>query len=944
MSDSNIEIRGAREHNLKNVSVRIPKNKLVVFTGVSGSGKSSLAFDTIYAEGHRRYAESLSSFARQFLGQMEKPKYDAIRGLAPTIAIEQKAASSNPRSTVGTITEVYDYLRVLFARLGVQHCPKCGRPSQAQTVEQIRDAVLALGEGERVELFAPIVRNRKGEFRDVLEAALAKGFHRTRIDGKKTDLGEAIPRLDKKSKHDIDLLVDRFVLSKSDRARLTDSLEAALAEGAGTILVVGKEERLFSRNRACVHCHISFEDLSPQSFSFNSPIGACLSCNGLGTKPEMDPDLLVPDADKTIEEGAIVPWATAMVRGEGWTADEALNVLRVLKVSSKKRWRDIPKVKRNAILFGKLGREEIWEGLAHQMMRRFQQSTSEMAKDYYLRFLSEKACGACKGERLKPESAAVRISGVSLPELTQRSIAEVATWLAEIRLTPHEREIASELLREIKARTTFLLDVGLEYLTFARSAGTLSGGETQRIRLASQIGSELTGVIYVLDEPSIGLHQRDNERLLGTLLRLRDLGNSVIVVEHDEDTIRAADWVCDFGPGAGIHGGAVVSQGTPKALERDPKSPTGAYLSGRKRIEIPRVRRKGSGEAIVVKGAREHNLKGIDVRFPLGTLTCVTGVSGAGKSTLVSRILLPAAMRHLHESRVDVGAHDQLLGLEAVDKIIAIDQQPIGRTPRSNPVTYTKVFDGIRNLFAQTKEARAYGYDAGRFSFNVAGGRCDACGGDGVRKVEMHFLADVYVTCESCNGKRFNEATLRVRYKDKHIADVLDLSVEEAIKHFAVHRDIARGLTTLADVGLGYMKLGQPSPTLSGGEAQRIKLARELSKVSTSKTLYVLDEPTTGLHFEDIERLLGVLYRFVDAGNTVVVIEHNLDVIKCADWVIDLGPDGGDRGGRVIAEGTPEAVAREKKSATGQWLKNVLGAPASRAPRRRGSAGARAQT
>jgi excinuclease ABC subunit A len=920
-----IVVRGAREHNLKNVTISIPKKSLVVITGVSGSGKSSLAFDTIYAEGQRRYVESLSSYARQFLGQMDKPKYDTIRGLSPTISIEQKTASSNPRSTVGTVTEVHDYLRVLYASIGVQHCPKCGRRAEGQTAQQIVSSILEYPKGTKLVLYAPLEKQRKGEHRELLADARGRGFSRLRIDGKLVTLDDTIVALDKKSKHDLDLVIDRIVVDSGARARITDSVEMGLREGKGVISVqTDTEERAFSERVACPHCELSFPELTPQSFSFNSPIGFCADCNGLGSRPEMDPELVVPNPALSIKDGAVTPWAAAAARGEGWVANEIEWVLSVFGIDKKKPWDKLTQAQRDAVLFGGKKRGEVWEGLVNQLMRRMKSTASEDMKQYYLRFFSSKPCHFCGGARLRAESRAVRIAGVSLDQLSGKRIEEARSWIESAALKGADAEIAAELRKEISSRLGFLVNVGLGYLTLDRAAATLSGGESQRIRLASQIGSELTGVIYILDEPSIGLHQRDNGKLLTTLKALRDVGNSVIVVEHDEETMLEADHLIDFGPGAGELGGEVVAEGTPQAVMKNPKSLTGAYLSGKRKIPLPRERRPGNGKALEIRGASEHNLKNLDVRFPLGTFLAVSGVSGAGKSTLINGILYPALSRALHDARSPVGAHGSIVGIDHVDKVIGIDQRPIGRTPRSNPATYTKVFDSIRELYASTSEARAFGYDAGRFSFNVKGGRCEACSGDGVRQVEMHFLPDVYVVCEECQGRRFNEATLRVLYKGKSIADTLDMSVREGLEQFSVHTNISRGLQTLADVGLGYVKIGQPSPTLSGGEAQRIKLARELSRVGTGRTLYILDEPTTGLHFADVEKLLEVLSRLVDAGNTVLVIEHNLDVIAHADWVIDLGPEGGGAGGQLIAEGTPEAVARVKKSHTGQYLARVL--------------------
>ncbi len=945
-----IIVKGAREHNLKSVELEIPKKKLVVFTGVSGSGKSSLAFDTLYAEGQRRYVESLSSYARQFLGQMEKPKYDTIRGLSPTISIEQKAASNNPRSTVGTITEVHDYLRVLYASIGVQHCPKCGRPVGKQTAQQIVDAILAMPEGSRVLLLAPLVQNRKGEYRDLLGDAHKRGFARVRVDGVVHSLEERLA-LDKKLKHDIELVIDRLVVKPDLRSRLTDSVETALREGKGTLILadVAREQkvgpgvdpeeykthdRFFSEQSSCHVCGLSFGELAPQNFSFNSPMGSCPECQGLGTRAEMDPDLIIPDPSRTIREGAVEPWASGMEKGEGWTFEFVEHLSRSLGLDLDTPWAKLGQAQQRLVMYGNEGTVRariVWEGVVNQLHRRLKATGSEAMRRHYLRYFSDKPCPTCSGERLKPESRAVRVLGKGIVDVSRLTIVQAHAWLGGLELTGTQIRIAEELLKEIGNRLKFLLDVGLGYLTLERPGPSLSGGESQRIRLASQMGSELTGVIYILDEPSIGLHQRDNGKLLATLKRLRDIGNSVIVVEHDEETMEEADWLVDFGPGAGEHGGRVVAQGTPAEVKANPASLTGAYLSGRREIEVPERRRPPKG-AITVAGATANNLKDLTVKFPLGTLTAVTGVSGAGKSTLVNAILRPALMRLLYGTREMPGKHQAILGYEVIDKVIDINQQPIGRTPRSNPATYTKVFDWVREVFAQTPEARAFGYQPGRFSFNVKGGRCEACQGDGMKLVEMHFLADVLVPCEVCGGKRFNEATLRVGFKGKNVAEVLEMSVHEAMGHFSNHREILRILQTLDDVGLGYIKLGQPSPTLSGGEAQRIKLSRELARVGTGKTLYILDEPTTGLHFEDVRKLLHVLDRLVEGGNSVVVIEHNLDVIKCADWVVDMGPEGGDAGGLVIAEGTPEQVAEVSESSTGHYLGKVLRHHRSRRP------------
>jgi len=939
-----IEIRGAAEHNLKKVDARIPKNKLVVFTGPSGSGKSSLAFDTIYAEGQRRYVESLSAYARQFLGQIEKPKYDHIRGLSPTISIEQKAASNNPRSTVGTITEVHDYLRVLFARVGRQHCHQCGRAVERLSAEEICQRILSLAGGSRFMLLARVVDNRKGEYRELLQEAVREGFGRFRIDGE-IFRDDELPVLDKKRKHTIDVVVDRLKAPASPdsayRARLTDSVETALLKGNGLLIcdVAGGEQHLYSEHLYCHHCDLGFPELSPQSFSFNSPIGMCPDCNGLGTKPEMDANLVIPDPSRSVREGAIEPWAKVIERSESWTGSLLHNLSKEYGIDFDRPWNKLPKRHRDLLLYGSKGRkiamtvkfstgkiewQRSFEGALNGLYRRFRQTKSEGMRRYYMRYLSESVCSSCEGRRLRPESGAVTIGGSSLPELASCTIREAREFINGVSLDPTERRIAEEVLKEINGRLGFLIDVGLGYLTLDRPGPSLSGGESQRIRLASQIGSELTGVLYILDEPSIGLHQRDNRRLLDTLGHLRDIGNTVVVVEHDAETIRSADHVVDFGPGAGIAGGEVVFSGTPAQLVRSARSLTGKYLSGRLVIETPRQRRRGSGRKLRVEGASEHNLKSVNVSFPLETFIAVTGVSGAGKSTLVNAVLYPALRRLLYGSRDIPGSHRRIAGERNIDKVIDIDQRPIGRTPRSNPATYTKVFDEIRKVFSLTAEARTYGFRPGRFSFNVKGGRCEACEGDGVRRIEMHFLPDVFVPCEVCRGRRFNEATLRVRFKGLNIAEVLDLSVSEALDVFAHQPKVLSGLRTLAEVGLGYVKLGQPSPTLSGGEAQRIKLSRELSRKATGRTLYILDEPTTGLHFDDLRKLLTVLDRLVDAGNTVVVIEHNLDVIRCADHVIDLGPEGGDGGGEVVATGTPEEVSKCKESYTGQYLRRVL--------------------
>ncbi len=949
MELDHIFIKGAREHNLKTIDVKIPKKQLTVMTGVSGSGKSSLAFDTLYAEGQRRYVESLSAYARQFLGQMEKPRYDTIRGLSPTISIEQKTTGSNPRSTVGTITEISDYLRVLFARIGVQHCHLCGRKVQGQTAQQIGKELLAQAPGERLILLANLLTNRKGEHRELLADVRRAGFLRLRVDGEMV-MSEDLEALDKRKKHDVDVVIDRLVLEGKNRARINESVEKALEVGNGILMAItaggekrgkdGENERTFSESAACADCGVSFPEQTPQLYSFNSPQGMCQDCNGLGVRVEIDPELVIPDPDLSIDEGAVKPWGEGVSEKTGWSNGFRAQVIKKIGVDPNKPWKSLPKKHKDALLYGtgerkykvtwqgKSGQgsfDSKWEGAIPRLMRRFKEARSERAKRWYGQWHANTRCSTCSGARLRPEAAAVKISGKTIVELSSLTVEEARRFFSEMKLRGADKEIATEVLKEIRSRLEFLASVGLGYLSLDRAGPSLSGGESQRIRLASQVGSELTGVIYILDEPSIGLHQRDNRRLLDTLLRMRDIGNTVVVVEHDEETIREADHVIDFGPGAGIAGGHIVHAGTPKSLERCRKSITGAYLAGRKEIEIPEERRTATG-SIKIVGARENNLRGVDAEIPLGVLTAITGVSGAGKSTLVNDILYPALSRHFHGSTKRVGKHKTITGVAQLDKVIDIDQRPIGRTPRSNPVTYIKVFDEIRRFFAQLPDARLHGYKPGRFSFNVKGGRCEACEGDGVRKIEMHFLADVFVRCEECNGKRFNEATLAVKYKGLSIADVLELTVFEAMEIFSAHRKVHGPLELLSRVGLDYLHLGQPSPTLSGGEAQRIKLARELSKRASGRTLYILDEPTTGLHFEDVRKLLVVLDELVDAGNTVVVIEHNLDVIKRADWILDMGPEGGPDGGRLIAQGTPEQVKKIKGSHTGRYLAPLLNA------------------
>jgi excinuclease ABC subunit A len=952
---SQIEVFGAREHNLRIDHLSIPKQQLVVFTGVSGSGKSSLAFDTLYAEGQRRYVESLSAYARQFLGRLERPEVEKLSGLSPTIAIEQKSASSNPRSTVGTITEVYDYLRVLYARAGVQHCHQCGKVVHGTSAEEIVHEVMALPTDTRLLVLAPLVTHRKGEFKDLFAELAGRGFLRIRINGK-VHLLESPPKLDKKRKHSIEVVVDRVAVRRKDRSRITESIELGLKEGGGEVLIEeaeGEGSFAFSEARSC--CGHAFPELSPQSFSFNSPLGMCAECNGLGTKLEVDPELVIPDTNLSIRDGAIAPWKNAMERGEGWTFRIIDAMSKATKVDLDVPFKKVPKAKQKAVLYGlgdkrirvtwgdrKKGNHGSWgvrfEGILKTLERRYHETSSQAMREHYRKYFAEHTCPACEGRRLRPESLAVRVAELSIDRVTAMTVGEAHAHFMALPLEGNAARIAEGVLREVQGRLRFLLDVGLDYLTLDRAGPSLSGGEAQRIRLASQLGSELSGVVYVLDEPSIGLHARDNLRLIRTLQHLRDLGNTVIVVEHDEETIRESDHVVDFGPGAGHLGGEVVFSGTPNALSKDTKGLTGQYLNGRRQIHVPERRREATA-LLELRGATLNNLEGVDATLPLGTLTAVTGVSGAGKSSLVNGVLLPAVTAAVARHSGGRKHLRSIKGVGAIDRVIAIDQKPIGRTPRSNPGTYTKAFDEIRQIFAALPESRALGFGPGRFSFNVKGGRCEACHGDGVVKVEMHFLSDVYVPCEVCEGRRYNAQTLSVRFKGRSIADVLDMSVDDCVTHFDRHPKLARILRTLVDVGLGYIKLGQTAPTMSGGEAQRVKLSRELGKRGTGKTLYVLDEPTTGLHFEDIRRLLEVLDRLVDAGNTVLVIEHNLDVIKSADWVIDLGPEGGAGGGKIVASGTPEQVAKSKRSYTGQSLAPLL----RRASGRRRSNGARVQ-
>ena len=940
MAKQFIKIRGANEHNLKHISLNIPRNELVVLTGLSGSGKSSLAFDTIYAEGQRRYMESLSSYARQFLGQMEKPDVESIEGLSPAISIDQKSTNRNPRSTVGTVTEIYDYMRLLYARVGIPHCPKCGKEIRKQTVDQMVDQIMDLPERTRIQLLAPVVRGRKGEHVKILEQARKSGYVRVRIDGNLYELSEEI-KLEKNIKHNIEIVVDRLVVKEGIENRLTDSIETVMGLTGGLMVVdvIGGEPMTFSQSFACPDCNISVDEVEPRSFSFNNPFGACPECFGLGYKMEFDEDLMIPDKSLSISQGAIVVLGWQSCTDKGSFTGALLDALaKEYHFSLDTPFQDYPKEIHDILIYGTGGREVkvhyksqrgegvydvAFEGLLENVNRRYRETFSENSKAEYETFMRITPCPVCKGQRLKKESLAVTVGGLNIYEATDMSIVRFREFLENLKLTPMQETIGASILKEIKARINFLINVGLDYLSLTRATGTLSGGEAQRIRLATQIGSGLVGVAYILDEPSIGLHQRDNDKLLRTLLNLRDLGNSVLVVEHDEDTMRAADCIVDIGPGAGEHGGEVVAMGTAQEIMDCPESITGAYLSGRMKIPVPEVRRTPSGW-LTVKGAAENNLKNITVRFPLGVMTCVTGVSGSGKSSLVNEILYKALAKKLNRARTIPGKYKEIQGIEQLDKIIAIDQSPIGRTPRSNPATYTGVFDLIRDLFASTTDAKAKGYNKGRFSFNVKGGRCEACAGDGLLKIEMHFLPDVYVPCDVCKGKRYNKETLEVRYKGKNIYEVLDMTVDEACEFFSNVPKIARRLETMREVGLGYVKLGQSSTTLSGGEAQRAKLATELSKRPTGKTIYILDEPTTGLHVADVHRLVDVLQKLVDAGNTVVVIEHNLDVIKTADYILDLGPEGGDGGGRLVVAGTPEEVAACENSYTGQYLKPVL--------------------
>lgn len=937
----NIIVKGARANNLKNVDLSIPRDKLVVMTGVSGSGKSSLAFDTIYAEGQRRYVESLSSYARMFLGQMDKPDVDYIEGLSPAISIDQKTTSKNPRSTVGTVTEIYDYLRLLWARVGTPHCPKCGKEIKQQTIDQIIDQVMALPEGTRIQVMAPVIRGKKGEHTKVFEDAKRSGYVRARVDGNLYELDEEI-QLEKNKKHNIEVIVDRLIIRPDIQQRLTDSVETAASLSGGLVVVnLLREEQdlMFSQNYACEDCGISIEELTPRMFSFNNPYGACPTCTGLGSQLKVDPALVISDGSKSILEGAIQASGWNNIRGDGISRMYFDALSKKYHFSLTTPWDELSDAAKQIVLYGTNGEKlelhydqprgkgvlyQAFEGICNNVERRFAETQSEASKKELEELMSECPCPDCQGRRLRKESLAVTVGGLNIHDYTTMSIGDELAWAEKLELTDQQHLIADQIVKEIRSRLGFLQSVGLNYLTLARSAGTLSGGESQRIRLATQIGSSLMGVLYILDEPSIGLHQRDNDKLLATLCSLRDLGNTLIVVEHDEDTMRAADYLVDIGPGAGVHGGTIVAAGTPKEVMADPNSLTGQYLSGKKKINVPAKRRKGNGKKLKVIGAAENNLRHVDVEFPLGTMTVVTGVSGSGKSSLVNEILYKRLGAELMRMKVRPGKCEKIEGIEYLDKVVDIDQSPIGRTPRSNPATYTGLFNDIRDLFSSTQEAKSRGYGPGRFSFNVRGGRCEACSGDGMLKIEMHFLPDVFVPCEVCKGKRYNRETLEVRYKGKNIADVLDMTVDEALDFFSALPKLKKKLETLQDVGLGYVKLGQPSTELSGGEAQRVKLATELAKQATGRTIYILDEPTTGLHTDDVRKLLEVLQRLVDSGNTVVIIEHNLDVIKCADWLIDLGPEGGDGGGTIVCTGTPETVANCENSYTGQYLKRAL--------------------
>ena len=939
--NNTIKIKGAKEHNLKNIDLEIPRDKLVVITGLSGSGKSSLAFDTLYAEGQRRYVESLSSYARQFLGLMEKPDVELIEGLSPAISIDQKTTSKNPRSTVGTVTEIYDYIRLLYARIGIPYCPKCGKKIEKQSIDQIIDTIMQQEAGTKIQVLSPVIRGRKGEFTKLLEGFQKEGFVRAMVDGEVVELTDDL-QIDRKKKHNIDIIVDRLVIKEDIRSRLTESVEIALkhAENIVKIDIVGKGQKLFSQNYACPDCGISFPELSPRMFSFNNPFGACPSCTGIGYLMKMDEDLIIPDKNKTLYDGVKAFGASTMKKGDTMAKMYFESIAKHYNVDISKPIKDLPREFLNKILYG-TGEEKIdfqyespsgvrkytaaFEGVIPTLTRRHNETKSQGMRDFYEMYMSNSDCDECHGARLKKEVLAVRVGGKNINELTAMPINKMKDFLNKLDLNKKEAMIADQILKETDKRLQFLIDVGLEYLTLSRSSGTLSGGEAQRIRLATQIGSGLTGVLYILDEPSIGLHQRDNSKLIATLKKLRDLGNTLIVVEHDEDTMYAADQVIDIGPGAGVHGGKVMAQGTAEEIKLISDSITGQYLSGRKQIPVPKKRRKPvKGKAIEVIGASEHNLKNVNVKFPLGVFTCVTGVSGSGKSTLVNEVLYKTIAKELNGSNEKPGKCKQIKGLENIDKIINIDQSPIGRTPRSNPATYTGVFDIIRDIFAGTNEAKMRGYQKGRFSFNVPGGRCESCNGDGLLKIEMHFLPDIYVPCEVCKGKRYNHETLEVKYKGKTIADVLNMTVEESLEFFKNIPKIKQKIQTLYDVGLGYIKLGQPSTTLSGGEAQRVKLATELSKRATGKTLYILDEPTTGLHIADVHKLVDILQRLVDTGNSIIVIEHNLDLIKTCDHIIDLGPEGGEGGGQVIAIGTPEQVVRNEQSYTGEFLKKYL--------------------